>query len=298
MIFTFYPIIDIGSNTVKIAVFDTESPEVFTPVFFKSAHLRLISQRENGILSDDAVDRLINVINSFVSLAELKGIDTPPYAFATASLRGLKNTRSVLSALKKYCGINAQILSGAQEAYYSFKGVSATENTQEGLMADLGGGSTEFLSFSGGIPVRSHSFNFGFVKLAEKYYTLGPNAFADHVMRKLDSQDHVKNNRYPLYFIGGSAKAVCDVKKAFYGGQDTLTADELYKLHSSITQADEKTAELIKARVGERAFGLEAAVIFFYCVVNKANKKIAVVSRGGVREGYAGELMKKNRDLI
>ena len=43
-----YPIIDIGSNTVKLAVLDEEKLFMQAPVFFKAVPLGLKTKTENG----------------------------------------------------------------------------------------------------------------------------------------------------------------------------------------------------------------------------------------------------------
>jgi len=53
-----YPVIDIGSNTVKIAIYDSDSASQFTPFFFKSYPLKLGESRSSGCLERSALEKL------------------------------------------------------------------------------------------------------------------------------------------------------------------------------------------------------------------------------------------------
>ena len=85
-----YSVIDIGSNTVKLAVLDEERLFFATPAFFKAVPLKLRARAEDGILKQDAVEELCALLKQYASISA-RLTTTSPLVFATASLRGLKN---------------------------------------------------------------------------------------------------------------------------------------------------------------------------------------------------------------
>ena len=289
-----FPIVDIGSNTVKLAVYNPEAEDRFKPFIFKSSRLSLIKRRKNGLMDQDAIWTLANTVDQFRMTLLVNGVTEPINAFATASLRGLRNAQKVADCVYSLSGVKIRILSAAEEAHYSFRGVCAAENVTEGLVVDMGGGSTEFLSFTRMIPQNIHSFRFGFVSLMEKYCELGGGGLQNYVNRKLRSLAFVKNNTLPLFFVGGSAKALAEAKKMMYGGGDEIYYGQLYDLMRDLAAADEKLGERLESLIRERRDSLPAVICFFYCAMCVADRPYAKVSSGGAREGFAFELMKEN----
>ena len=139
-----YPVIDIGSNTVKIAVLDEEVLFKQAPVFFKAVPLNIKSKIRDMYLPDDAVEELAELIKSFAEIAN-RLTKNPPLAFATASLRGLQNMQQVLKRVEEVSGVHVEVISGETEAYYSFLGARGCVSAKAGISVDLGGGSPLWL---------------------------------------------------------------------------------------------------------------------------------------------------------
>ena len=87
------------------------------------------------------------------------------YAFATASLRDIEDKDSLIDEIKNLTGIEFKILSSEKEAYYDFLGLKSAYNINEGLAFDLGGGSCQLMSFSGGTVRETISVPIGSLKL-------------------------------------------------------------------------------------------------------------------------------------
>ncbi|MBQ9544643.1 MAG: hypothetical protein IJV00_05915 [Clostridia bacterium] len=292
-----FPVADIGSNTVKLAVYDSESQDRFSPFIFKSLRLSLITKRISGYLDRDAVWTLANTMEQFGLKLALKGITEPINAFATASLRGLKNSDQVLESVYRHSGVKIKILTSSEEAGFSYRGVCVRENVPDALVVDMGGGSTEFMISPDTEPENFRSFDFGFISLMEKYCELGANGLKEHLDRILGDVGFIKDCHTDLFLAGGSAKALAETKKMMYGGGSRLESEQLLTLLRDLSQADEKTLERLESLVGERRDSLPAVIVFFYCVMCAAGKSSATVSSGGVREGFVFELMKKSGAL-
>lgn len=69
------------------------------------------------------------------------------YVFATASLRNIINTQEVLEEIRRICGLEVRVLTGQEEAIFDYFGALRTLNGPDGLLVDIGGGSTELVLF-------------------------------------------------------------------------------------------------------------------------------------------------------
>ena len=83
-----YPVIDIGSNTVKIAVLDDENLFKQAPVFFKAVPLNIKSKIRDAHLPAEAIEELAALIKSFDEIGRAP-CKKRPIAFATASVRAV-----------------------------------------------------------------------------------------------------------------------------------------------------------------------------------------------------------------
>ena len=94
-------------------------------------------------------------------------------AIATAAIRNAKHSQHIIDELQSSTGLNIEILSGEQEAYYGFLGMINTLDLQDGFLIDIGGGGTELTLFLNRAIVHSFSFPFGSVQLTKKFGRAG-----------------------------------------------------------------------------------------------------------------------------
>ena len=106
-----YAIIDIGSNTVRMNLYQVKD-ENFSLLVSKKSAVGLASYVKKKVMSQEGIDALIECLLDFRRTAQLLNIDVID-AFATASLRNIKNTEDVLNQVSAHCHIQIEILSGA-----------------------------------------------------------------------------------------------------------------------------------------------------------------------------------------
>jgi exopolyphosphatase/guanosine-5'-triphosphate,3'-diphosphate pyrophosphatase len=100
---------------------------------------------------------------------------------ATSATRDASNATEFTGMVKEVLGVAPEVLSGDEEAVLSFTGATAelAAGPDPGpfLVADIGGGSTEFvLGAAGGLPERKISVNIGCVRLTERHLHGDPPA--------------------------------------------------------------------------------------------------------------------------
>ena len=80
---------------------------------------------------------------------------------STASLRLISNKNEVLEEIERRTGIFVDLISGLEEAKLDFIGATLFTDLDEGVLIDIGGGSTELVSFQDGEMLESFSMPIG-----------------------------------------------------------------------------------------------------------------------------------------
>lgn len=168
--------IDIGSNSIKLAVAEAAGSELFAVVTREKDVIRLGHETlRKGHLSRPAIDRAITCLQRFKTIAEAhqpKAI----IAVATASVREANNASQFVREVEQQTGLRVEILSGVEEARLiglaASHGFASKEATNINL--DVGGGSTEISLFRNGTALSLLSLKLGAVRLTERYLHSDP----------------------------------------------------------------------------------------------------------------------------
>lgn len=88
------------------------------------------------------------------------------FVFATASLRNIQNTREAVDQIFLMTGFSVDVISGQAEAYLDYYGVMVEAPLENGLLFDIGGGSTELVTMAHDGPGVIESLPIGSLTLA------------------------------------------------------------------------------------------------------------------------------------
>ncbi|MEQ1651317.1 MAG: exopolyphosphatase [Hyphomicrobium sp.] len=142
-------VIDIGSNSVRLVVYEgaVRAP---TPVFNEKVLCGLgRSVATTGSLAPDAVERAIQALTRFKTIAHVLGVKNVR-AIATAAVREASNGREFLRRGEQAAGCKIEVLSGEVEARLAAQGIMMGFVDADGIAGDLGGGSLELIDIAGG----------------------------------------------------------------------------------------------------------------------------------------------------
>jgi exopolyphosphatase / guanosine-5'-triphosphate,3'-diphosphate pyrophosphatase len=172
---------DIGTNTILCLIAEIRDTGRFR-VLDDLAEIVGLGQGvdQTRLISPEAARRALNVLQRFVHQCRSLGVEAMT-AVGTSALRDAQNSEQVRSRFRDEIGLDVRVLSGAEEAAYSFLAVQrglALAN-RELLVVDIGGGSSEFirgndLGISGAI-----SIDMGSVRLTERFLHSDPVAPAE-----------------------------------------------------------------------------------------------------------------------
>ncbi len=209
-----FAVIDLGSNSVRMSV-NTVQPNGDWRVLEKlRATVRLgEGMGQDNFLKEEAMQRVIEAIKKFCAVAaEYKCLSIA--AVATAALRKAANKKLFLSRVKEAAGIEFEIISGEQEAYYSYLAVRETVGITDGVIYDTGGGSTEIVLVKNGEIKHSVSLPLGAVMLTEKFSRSTQMQMYKHVASYIGGVSWLDEcEGLPMYGIGGSARAMAMLYK-------------------------------------------------------------------------------------
>ncbi len=294
-----YPIIDIGSNTVKLSVLDGEHLFRSAPVFFKAVPLGLRARIADGLLTPDAAGALCALLSEYRGIAE-RLTPQPPIVFATASLRGLKNQAEVLEKIRCETGLAVEVISGETEAYYSFLGARGKHAPASGAVVDLGGGSTEILTFYGDKVLKSVSLPFGCLTLYSAYFADGKKEYEEcrlHIRRELELSAPRGKCR-ALLLSGGSAKAMLKYKRALTGNKTfSLTLPQMQEILDHFENGEETSRREIERLLKDRFYLIPPALCVFTEIAAFYRLNRVSISKSGVREGCLFHFLKNNQKI-
>ncbi len=292
-----YAILDIGSNTVKMSVFDAEKKLLAK----YSQPTSLLSYVEKRCLTDEGIEKLTDTITGYQKTA-LEKHTAKICAYATASLRGLTNAELVMESVKNATGIAIDLISGDDEARLAFDGIAAVSGIDPygDTVFDLGGGSLEIAACKDGsfytrsYPVGALAVYLAFVKnilpTKEELSTI----YA-HVKGLIDPNTPKKRGK--ALAVGGTLRALClllahdqdthyDEKLPY-----TVTRGEAIDFLTKIVNCDKKTKLLLISLTPKRIHTLAAGLTAFLALLDVTGQTGFTVVNGGTRDGYLNKIL-------
>ncbi len=283
-------IIDIGSNTVRLVVYEGVT-SLSAPSFNEKIHCELArGLTESGRLNRDGQGRAMAALSRFVRLARAMGVARIE-AVATAAVREAIDGNSFIGRIERRFRIPVRVLSGAEEAQLSAFGLLANIPAADGLFGDLGGGSLELVSLSKGKIKNSASLMLGHLVLAER--SDGSRKRADSLIDgDLDALSWLRRLKgRTLYLTGGAWRTIARILLEqtnhplhIIDGYE-VDADKVSQTASVLSGLSDKTLLKIESLSPRRAGTLPFAALVLRALIEKGRPDNVVFSGFGVREG-------------
>jgi exopolyphosphatase/guanosine-5'-triphosphate,3'-diphosphate pyrophosphatase len=164
-------VLDVGSNTIHLQVVDAH---LGAPPIPNSSHKSIIRLTEyldeSGAITQIGIDKITESIHTNMANAAHLNIDEL-LAFATSAIREAENSDAVIAHVNKECGIDLQVLSGDEEARFTFLAARRWLGWSSGdlLVLDIGGGSLEIARGADEDPIFKTSIQLGAGRLTRKF---------------------------------------------------------------------------------------------------------------------------------
>ena len=188
-------VLDVGSNTVHLQVFDAHPGARPSPSTSHKVELRLTEYLDDqNNINSEGIKALRDAIRGAVETAKSAGTEEL-LPFATSALRESKNGSEIIKEINDEFEIDLQVLSGEDEARLTFLAARRWFGWSSGrlIVIDIGGGSLEIASGVDEAPDAATSIPLGAGRLTKAFLTGDPYSeksimkLREHIESQLDS---------------------------------------------------------------------------------------------------------------
>ena len=289
-----YGVIDVGSNTIRLCIYDVDGDDI-TSLFNNKTTAGLIGYVNDGELSKKGIKRACDVIGAYKRMAESAQV-SELFVFATASLRNISNSEEAVSEIKKQTGLDVDVLSGYEEAVLDFEGAANAMHLDEGILVDIGGGSTEILIFRDGRIKDAVSLNVGSLSMYRTYVSrLFPKgserkAIKRKVEAELKDTSFLENNKYRMMIgIGGTIRAVKKFNNYRFDmprDNEMIPVSNMRIILDELKDEEKQILDRILRVAPDRVHTLIPGMVILDTICRYCGCEEIVMSSFGVREGY------------
>lgn len=288
-----YGIADVGSNTVRLSIYKCEGGEIRL-LMNRKVMAGLAGYVRHGALTPEGIEVACQTLQGYRSLMD--NLELPDLrVFATASLRNISNTEEAVGAVMAATGLRVDVLSGREEAELSFRGAIQNAGLYTGLLADLGGGSTELVSYRNRAIQSACSLSVGSLSLFSKYVSkLHPTKEERRAIRRaVEEQLEQFVPQHPparhICGVGGTVRAACKVANAMFdrpAGDRSLDRDELKEMLQRLKKPGRDELRLLLKTVPDRIHTIIPGLLALDTIAKAYGAQTITASACGVREGY------------
>lgn len=286
-------IVDLGSNTIRLSIYHWEGQD-FRLLLNKKTMAGLAGYVQGGVLSDSGILVACRTLSSYRALLDNFQV-SKMHVFATASLRNISNTGEAVETIRDVTGIPVEVLSGDEEAALSFKGAVLPGGVSTGLLADIGGGSFELVSYEDMSITSACSLPVGSLSLYTRFVNgLFPTpeerkAMRAYVEEQLDRARTAGVRRSRLCGVGGTIRALNKLSvDVFHKPPESrsMTAEELRELYKLLKKDGRDTLRQILHAAPDRVHTLVPGLVILNTIIEAYGVEQVTASSSGVREGY------------
>ncbi|WP_373000494.1 Ppx/GppA phosphatase family protein [Sulfurimonas sp.] len=296
-------VIDIGSNSVRLVVYEKTSRFAFHLLNESKSKVRLSENayQNDGNLQEIPMQRTIDALKDFLSIISSYNA-RKTLCVATSALRDAPNKKKFLQRVKKELKLNIKIINGEREAYLgAIACANLLPSQKDALSIDIGGGSTEMALINDKNVSNTLSINLGTVRMKELFCDeKKKNEAIEYIDKKLEALDGLKAST--LVGIGGTFRAISNaIMKNKNHPLNKLHAfsyssTELDELISSIMKADETELKDLGIK-SDRFDIIKPGALILQRVLKKLSITNVITSGVGVREGaFLADLLRGSKD--
>ena len=299
-----YGIIDLGSNTIRLCIYEVNTSskgplqkrDIETLLNYKIM-AGLASHVHDGVMTKKGIKRAISTINAHLKRAshfDCKQIDI----FATAVLRNCKNSAEATKAIENGCAIKINMLSSTDEAHLGFVGAQLDTAMKNGVIIDIGGGSTELSRITNGKDSDKISIPQGSLSSYSEYTEgLLPTdeelgIIAGHFLGLFESKAQASYSTKQLYGIGGTIRSATKVwGDMFNEGEryNYLLPEHLDQILAAYQENPGTFAHKALQTIPDRIHTFIPGCIIIREVFKITGGQQLTIAKFGVREGYLAE---------
>ncbi|GGJ74714.1 exopolyphosphatase/guanosine-5'-triphosphate,3'-diphosphate pyrophosphatase [Anoxybacillus voinovskiensis] len=292
-----YGIIDIGSNTIRLVIYERQKSGRLREMENVKAVARLRNYlTDEHILTEEGIFLLLDTLRSFQEITRHHQLERV-ICVATATIRQAKNKQEIIELVEKNTDFRMRVLTGEEEAYYGFLAVVNSTAITEAITVDIGGGSTEVTYYKDRELLESYSFPFGALSLRQAF--VAGNVPTEEELKRLSvylteqfqSLPWLVEKKVPLVAMGGSARNIVQIhqlmKQYPLAGvhQYEMKRKHLLDVRKLLTSLSFEELQKLEGLSKDRADLIIPALEVFCALYDAVDASSFVLSRKGLRDG-------------
>jgi len=285
-------IIDIGSNSARLVIFQHTSKNGFHLICEQKSRVRIGEGAYNngGNLQKTGMDRAYNTLRSFSqTINEFKVAKV--IAVATSALRDAPNSHLFLDRVTQDLKLEIIVIDGKEEALLGAIAANNLLPITDGITIDIGGGSSDIALIRNGKIKETYSLDLGTVRLKELFFdkNLPLPLVREHIgsILKTLPKPFISDTAIG---IGGTARTLAKaiMQKSNYPLNKLhafeYTVDNHQHFLKSIISSDKEELQSLPIKIHRHDTIREGTLIFLE-ILHAIGAKQVITSGVGVREG-------------
>ncbi len=288
-------IIDIGSNSVRMVVFSSQT-RLPIPIFNEKVTCGLGRNiGKTNQLNPEGRDLALQSLERFCGMAKEMQIDTLKI-IATSAVREAKDGKQFAQKIERSFGHKVNILTGGVEAELCAKGLLGANPEADGLLGDMGGGSLELVSLNEGKTGKTATLPLGHLRISEFVEETGgdANTIIDEHLKKIVWLSNLEKKDF--YLVGGIWRSIARIyiqqkdypikiiDNLIINKQDAIAITEV------ISKLSRNSLKKITSVGRRRIDTLPIATLVLRRIIDKISPKRLIFSSYGIREGKFFEM--------
>ena len=286
-----FAVIDIGSNTVRLVVYENRQRAPYV-IFNEKAFCGLgRGVSETGFMIEDAMELAIKTLRRFSMLLEKIGVKAPRIV-ATSAVRDADNGQEFIQRVKDRTGLSIEIIKGVEEARLTAYGVICAVPHASGIVADLGGGSLELALVNERTVSSEVTLPIGPLRLQDQdgRWFNNPKSVVKKNLKSVQWLKEAKGQKF--YAVGGAWRSLARIHMKVVGYPHinmhnyVIPVDEITALARRISKMTLIELDEYRPYISEKRINiLSLASLTLYQLLKVIKPRKFIVSAFGVREG-------------
>lgn len=300
--------VDLGSNSFRLQVAKVVEDRIY-PLDALSEKVRLAAGlTPEKHLDEASQERALDCLRRFAE--RIRGLDRHAVrAVGTNTLRVAKNATQFVRRAELALGFPIDVVAGREEARLIYLGVaqSLPPSNAKRLVADIGGGSTEFIIGAGLAPRKLESLYMGCVSHSLRYFpsgkitksNLGKAELAARGELEVIAAEFAAGNWQQAVGSSGTARALSEILQLNGWGRGEITPKGLDQLRACLLKAGDINTISLPGLRSDRVPVLLGGFAIMAAIFAELKVKRMTIATGAMREGILYDLIGRfhDRDL-
>ena len=299
--------VDLGSNSFRYQIARVEHDQLYMLDGARESVRLAAGLTHEHYLDTAAQQRALAALAKFAErLRDFPASEVR--VVGTNSLRVAKNARDFIPQAEHILGFPIDVITGHEEARLIYLGVAQLlpPTTENRLVVDIGGGSTEFIIGNGLQPLELESLHMGCVSFSSRYF---PDSMVDkHRMKQAEAAARSELQRMTTRYRGqwslaygssGTAKMLNDVLVLNGFSPTGITREGMEKLRAHLLAVGDMSKLRLQGLKPDRIPVLAGGFSIMYAAFSELKIERMQAALGALREGVLYDLLGRahNNDM-